>query len=502
MHLPEQQNVYFQPGLEMEALQAAAVRNTTLTAWFDLNAKNTEARKYLYQEIPTRFVFERNKWKMREQRGHLVTGRMHNASPVETEKFHLRLLLLFVRGATSFTDLRTHNNVVYGTFKEAAAAGNLLRSDEEWQLCLQEAAMSKMPKQLRRLFATICAFCQPSNAKTLFETFEASMVEDFRLKNSKVLSHDLCLQEIDEFLHLQGLSCEELGLPHTTPACVSEDFLDRDAEKDLGAAALLKLNYDQQHVVEVILDSIAKPAKANVFFLDGPGGTGKTYVYSTLMHILRGRGLPVIPVAWTGIAATLLQGGRTVHSRFKLPLALMENSVANVKPASAEAQELRNASLILWDEAPMAPATAFECIDRLLRDITKTHKPFGGKVILLGGDFRQVLPVIPRASRTELVSSSIKHSYLWRHVKILKLTQNMRAGVAENRFAAWLVELGDGKLPIYDQISSSTIEIPEDAVAQTDIISEIYGSSVQLSDVGKSFLGFFSANTSAYILPT
>jgi len=45
--------------------------------------------------------------------------------------------------------------------------------------------------------------------------------------------------------------------------------------------------------------------------------------------------------------------------------------------------------MVIWDEAPMCPKIAFECVDRLLKEIMSSSKPFGGKVMLLGGDFRQ-----------------------------------------------------------------------------------------------------------------
>lgn len=70
----------------------------------------------------------------------------------------------------------------------------------------------------------------------------------------------------------------------------------------------------------------------------------------------------------------------------------------------------------------------FESLDRSLSDIIKTGygKPFGGKVVVFGGDFRQVLPVINGGSRAQIVMESLNASYLWEHCKVLKLTKNMR----------------------------------------------------------------------------
>jgi ATP-dependent DNA helicase PIF1 len=61
---------------------------------------------------------------------------------------------------------------------------------------------------------------------------------------------------------------------------------------------------------------------------------------------------------------------------------------------SEDAQLMRQADLIIWDEAPMMHRHAFESVDRMLRDVTKKNEPFGGKSIVFGGDFRQILPVI------------------------------------------------------------------------------------------------------------
>jgi chromosomal replication initiation ATPase DnaA len=58
--------------------------------------------------------------------------------------------------------------------------------------------------------------------------------------------------------------------------------------------------------------------QSEVFYIDGPGGMGKTFLYQTIMASLRSRGQIVIATASSGIAATLLPGGRTTHSRFQL----------------------------------------------------------------------------------------------------------------------------------------------------------------------------------------
>ena len=71
----------------------------------------------------------------------------------------------------------------------------------------------------------------------------------------------------------------------------------------------------------------------------------------------------------------------------------------------------------------------FETVDRCFQDIMQNKELFGGKVIVLCGDFRQILPVIIHGSRIEIVSSSLKRSYIWNDVQIRQLKVNMRASL-------------------------------------------------------------------------
>lgn len=100
--------------------------------------------------------------------------------------------------------------------------------------------------------------------------------------------------------------------------------------------------------------------------------------------------------------------------------------------------------VIIWDEASMIPRMALETVDRTLRDLMKCDLPFGGKFFILGGDFRQVLPVVKRSSKQQIIDEIIKKSYLWPIFSIFKLTQNMRAKKDSKEFSKWLLEIGNG----------------------------------------------------------
>ena len=71
------------------------------------------------------------------------------------------------------------------------------------------------------------------------------------------------------------------------------------------------------------------------------------------------------------------------------------------------AELIQRAKVIIWDEAPMANRQVMECLDRTFQDILRNNQPFGGKKLVLSGDFRQVLPVIPKAARPEVVSACL-----------------------------------------------------------------------------------------------
>ncbi|XP_020979664.1 uncharacterized protein LOC107641255 [Arachis ipaensis] len=140
----------------------------------------------------------------------------------------------------------------------------------------------------------------------------------------------------------------------------------------------------------------------------------------------------VLNVASSGIASLLLPGGRTAHFGFSIPITITDESTCNIKHGSLKTELLIQSSLIIWDEIPMLNKMCFEALDRTLRDLMsvtdqhKTHQPFDGKVVILGGDFRQILPVIPKGSRYDILSSAINSSHLWSFCKLLKLHTNMR----------------------------------------------------------------------------
>ncbi|PIA65183.1 hypothetical protein AQUCO_00100580v1 [Aquilegia coerulea] len=184
-------------------------------------------------------------------------------------------------------------------------------------------------------------------------------------------------------------------------------------------------NNEQLHAYTTITNSVRNDS-GQVFFLSGPVGTGKTFVYNTIADTLRSEGHIVIMVASSGIASLLLTGGRTTHFVFKIPFEVLDDSVCAVTKQSIYAELFRRAKLIVWDEVPMQHRFCVEAIDRTLRDIRGNGKPFGGITVVLGGDFKQTLPVIAKGTRQDIVGASLTRSHLWKNVQVLTLVKNMR----------------------------------------------------------------------------
>ncbi|CEP09067.1 hypothetical protein, partial, partial [Parasitella parasitica] len=129
VHLPGDNPVYYQEKDHPSEVLSRGIKDSTLTAWFNYNAANPddeEAHRLLYPDFCERYTFHKTKtsryWQPRRGGFGAIIGRMYTVSPRDIEKYHLRLLLLHVPGATSYESLRTVNGVLHNTFQAAARA--------------------------------------------------------------------------------------------------------------------------------------------------------------------------------------------------------------------------------------------------------------------------------------------------------------------------------------------------------------------------------------------
>ncbi len=352
-------------------------------------------------------------------------------------------MLTKVKGVVSFEALRTINGVVHDTFKSTCIALGLYDSDDEWNACLEEAVGMRTGAQLRSLFVTILAFGVPSEPCMLWDKYKEHICDDCKVALQRCGIVELSIEQIESWaLHSLwdalakfSKTLKDFCLP--TPSIAFDRLetnrllkVERDYNVEVLQAevvmAIESLNDGQSAAYNGVIDAYAAN-HAKVIFIDGPGGTGKTYIENLILNAVRSRGDIALAVASSGIAALLFSGRRTTHSNLKIPITLDCTSFCYIRKQDDLAMLIRQTKLILWDKAPMTNKLAFEAVDRTLRDLTGRNEPFGGIVFVMSGDFRQVLPVIPRGSHADIVSTSIKNSYLWEFVEVFHLSKNMRA---------------------------------------------------------------------------
>lgn len=133
----------------------------------------------------------------------------------------------------------------------------------------------------------------------------------------------------------------------------------------------------------------------------------------------------------------------TSHRTFRLPLDLNNIEISFLKLDSNK-KKLREVDLLIWDEASMIPKKALEIVNKTLQDVCSSYLSFGEKLIVLGGDFRQILPVIKNGFRSSIIEETIKYSNLWKLFEILKLKKNIRS--IDESFSKLLLDIGEGKI--------------------------------------------------------
>ncbi|GJV04455.1 helicase [Tanacetum coccineum] len=205
----------------------------------------------------------------------------------------------------NFKELMTVNKKLYPTFKAACFAYGLLNDDKEWAHAIKEAAFWALAPQLRDLFMTMLLFYDVSRPLQQWEQTWELLSEDILCKKRKLFK------------------LLELSRPNPTLLTQMDNRLIRKAmDFDIKTS---KIEHDQLH-------SLLNPKQR---------GTGKTFLYKTIISRLRSERQIVLAVASSG--------GQTAHSRFVIPLKLVENSTCGIKQNTRLAELLQQVQLIIWD---------------------------------------------------------------------------------------------------------------------------------------------------------
>ena len=153
-----------------------------------------------------------------------------------------------------------------------------------------------------------------------------------------------------------------------------------------------------------------------------------------------------------------------------------QGSTTTIKPNSLYAQELRETDVFIVDEISMVDNNALRLIDRMLKEFMNNKLPFGGKIFIIGGDFRQCLPVERRGSKAMQISKSVRKSPLWKHFKgnVFHLTGNKRVEEGQQEFADFILKMGDGILPTDE---NGYIDIPSEHIVKPQVVKAKYGKT-------------------------
>ncbi len=144
-----------------------------------------------------------------------------------------------------------------------------------------------------------------------------------------------------------------------------EQEYDVDNAQAFVEAAQPQMNAKQREVYDSVLQAVEEK-QGGVFFVNGCAGAGKTFLYSAILARIRSQRKIALAVAGSGIAALLLDGGRTAHSRFRIPVNCEAESVCFIRTNSALAELLHKTFVIIWDEAPTCHRFIVEVLDRTL----------------------------------------------------------------------------------------------------------------------------------------
>ena len=477
LHLENEQDIFYSDNVSEKQLQDRCNKNTQLTAFFLLCQNSEHAKTLIYTQIPTHYVFKNKIWVERSTTA-ISLGRMRTVNTKNVELFYMRMLLSHKKGPMSFSDLRTFDGVTYDTYREAVTAMGLLKDESSWEATIMDIINhTNNRSQLRVTYGSMLVFCDIEDQSRIWELHKDYFASDFLHKYGlEEYNDEVYLDALDEIQEVVfacgGGDISLYGLPKSRGLDKSNNILRR--EKTYNKQKLTEtvshniklLNNDQKHVFDRVIQLIEKREKnkastrnQNGFFIDASGGTGKSFVLNLLLDYVRSKGMIALAVASSGIAATVLHGGRTAHSTFKIPIMeTHENSSCSIKRNTNLADLMKLCSLIVWDEVVMANKNMLLAVDITLRDILCEDQFMGGIPFVCAGDFRQILPVVRGGGIEQELEATIKNAYFWGKLQKLHLKENIRlkSDSEENhnkKFAEELLNIGSGH--------TGWIDIPE-----------------------------------------
>lgn len=134
-----------------------------------------------------------------------------------------------------------------------------------------------------------------------------------------------------------------------------------------------------------------------------------------------------------------------------------------ISPTDSRGELIREASVIIWDEGPMVNRAVLACVNEVCQTVMENDQPFGKKIVIILGDFRQTCPVIRGGTRAQVVDASIKSSSLWELFTIYRLTIPIR-NAEDPEFADFVDAIGEGAGPDVPLTLIQHVQTPDDLI--------------------------------------
>ncbi|GBP88960.1 hypothetical protein EVAR_87732_1 [Eumeta japonica] len=286
-NIRQQGNVNVDPRDEVQTFRAGRYVSSNEAAWRILGFCMRDTQQSLILRMETSFTRNPVDGWPGVKAGDTL-GRIYTVHVSNFECYCLRMLLNVIQGPTNFLDLKQLTVKNLKLFDKRVKLG-LLEDDNHWDATMEEAVLCRSPSQIRELFALLITTCGLSNPLQLWDKYKTALSEDIlhRFERMNQVNDDLCLNEAltlieDKIITISGKKLSDFGMP--TPQRRGE--LSTDLIKELSYnTALLdaqvsetepRLLPEQKEIYDKISQRV-ELGEGGLFFLDAPGGTGKTF---------------------------------------------------------------------------------------------------------------------------------------------------------------------------------------------------------------------------------
>ncbi|XP_073030747.1 uncharacterized protein [Primulina eburnea] len=359
-----------------------------------------------------------------------------------------------LRGATCYDDISIFNGVQCHSFRDACYALGLLNDDKEYIDGIVEASHWTSTQSLRVLFATLSSSDSTRQLEVVWESCWTYLSDDILYKQRNLLHHQELelnedkikshgLVEIEKLLRSYGKSLrgfqsmpfpsDEYFQSSRNSLIHDEMWFDRRVLFREYHNLLNNLNDQKRQIYNSIMTVVDFEYERDSLCI---------WIWRYWKNIFLENSVCMLEIKWRNcferIAYLLHPGGRTAHSCFSIPFNPTEESTCNIKQGSPPAELIVKSKLIIWGEAPMTHKFCFEALDKIMKDIIRfvnpssLHMPFGGKTVVFGDDFRQILPNL---------GSDEEYAEM-------------------KKISDWIANLGDGKIEKAND-GYATIDIPD-----------------------------------------